>query len=67
MAAFSAEQKTAAVAHPPVKVELPRDHHRKINDLLGMRTAVGGPVMAETTDRHMDARRRRIFGGCSGR
>jgi acetyl esterase len=61
MAAFTAEQEKAAAAHPPVKAELPLAPHRKINDLLGMRTAVGGPIMAETIDRFVDARGRRIF------
>jgi acetyl esterase len=61
MAAFTAEQEQAAAAHPPVRAELPLAPHRRINDLLGMRTAVGGPVMAETADRFVDARGRRIF------
>ena len=63
MAAFTAEQETAAAAHPPVKVELAAGPHRKINDLLGMRTAVGGPVMAETTDRFVDARAGDLLAG----
>jgi acetyl esterase/lipase len=61
MAAFTMEQEKAASSYPPVKVELPLAPHRKINDLLGMRTAVGGPNMAETSDRFVDARGRRIF------
>ena len=61
MAAFTAEQEAAAAGYPPVKVTLPLAPHRKINDLLGMRTAIGGPIMAETTDRFVDARGRRIF------
>ena len=61
MAAFTAEQEQAAKAYPPVRVEMPLAPHRRINDLLGMRTAVGGPVMAETTDRWIDATGRRIF------
>jgi acetyl esterase len=61
MAAFTAEQEKAAAAYPPVRVELPLEPHRRINDLLGMRTASGGPVMAETTDRWVDATGRRIF------
>ena len=61
MAAFTAEQEKAAAAYPPVKVELPLAPHRRVNDLLGMRTAVGGPEMAETTDRWVDATGRRIF------
>ena len=61
MAAFTAEQEKAAAAYPPVKVELPLAPHRRINDILGRRTAVGGPQMAETTDRWLDAAGRRIF------
>ncbi len=61
MAAFTAEQERAAAAYPPVKAELPLAPHRRINDLLGMRMATGGPEMAETTDRFVDARGRRIF------
>ncbi len=61
MAAFTAEQEKAAAAYPPVKVELPLAPHRHVNDILGRRTAVGGPQMAETTDRWLDATGRRIF------
>jgi acetyl esterase len=61
MAAFTAEQEKVAAAYPPVKVELPLTPHRRVNDLLGMRTAVGGPQMAETTDRWVNETGRRIF------
>lgn len=61
MAAFTAEQEKAAAAYPPVKVELPLAPHRRVNDILGKRTAVGGPQMAETTDRWLEATGRRIF------
>jgi acetyl esterase len=61
MAAFTADQDTAAAAYPPVKAELPLLPHRRINDLLGMRNAVGGPVMAETTERFVDSTGRRIY------
>ena len=61
MAAFTAQQEKAAAEYPPVKVELPLAPHRRINDLLGMRTAAGGPTMAETTDRWVEAAGRRIF------
>ncbi len=61
MAAFTAEQEKAAAAYPPVKVELPLAPHRRVNDILGKRTAVGGPQMAETTDRWVDDTGRRIF------
>jgi acetyl esterase len=61
MAAFTAEQEEAAAVYPPVKVELPLAPHRHVNDILGRRTAVGGPQMADTTDRWLDATGRRIF------
>ena len=56
MAAFTAAAEAEAAKYPPVRVELPLEPHRRINDLLGMRTAVGGPEMAETADRWVAAR-----------
>jgi acetyl esterase len=61
MAAFTEAAEAEAAKHPPVKVEIPLEPHRRINDLLGLRTASGGPVMADTTDRWVAARGRRIF------
>jgi acetyl esterase len=61
MAAFTAEQENVAAAYPPVKAELPIAPHRRVNDLLGMPLASGGPVMAETTDRFVYALGQRIF------
>jgi acetyl esterase len=61
MAAFTVEQEKAAAAYPPVKV--PLGPHRRVNDLLGMRMAVGGPEMAETTDRWMDGQVGEFFAG----
>ncbi|WP_428489666.1 alpha/beta hydrolase [Rhodopila sp.] len=61
MAAFTAEQEQAAAAYPAVRAELPLAPHRRVNDLLGLRTAVDGPVMADTADRFVEARGRRIF------
>ncbi len=61
MAAFTAAQDAEAAKHPPVKVALPLEPHRRINDLLGRLTASGGPVMADTHDRWVDARGRRVF------
>jgi acetyl esterase len=61
MAAFTAAMEAEAAKHPPVRVELPLAPHRRVNDLLGLLTASGGPVMAETTDRYVDARGRRIY------
>ena len=44
-----------------MRVELPLDPHRAVNDILALGTAAGGPVMADTTDRWVAARGRRIF------
>jgi len=61
MAAFTAAMEAEAAKHPPVKVEFPLEPHRRVNDLLGMITARGGPAMQETTDRFVQLRGRRIF------
>jgi acetyl esterase len=61
MAAFTAEMEKAAAAYPPVKVEVPLAPHRRVNDTLGMLTASGGPVMAETTERWVGSTGRRIY------
>ncbi len=58
MAAFTAAAEAEAAKYPPVKVELPLEPHRRINDLLGMRTASGGPAMADSTDRFVSIRGR---------
>jgi acetyl esterase len=61
MAAFTAEADAAAADYPPVRVEIPIEPHRRVNDILSLRYAGGGPVMAETTERWVSARGRRIF------
>lgn len=60
MAAFTAAAEAEAQKYPPVKVELPLEPHRRVNDLLGLRTAVGGPEMADTTDRWVSIRGRAV-------
>jgi len=50
-----------AAKYPPVRAAFPFEPNRKINDILGMVTAAGGPEMAERVDRFVDARGRRIF------
>lgn len=60
MAAFTVAAEAEAAKYPPVKVELPLEPHRRINDLLGLRTAVGGPVMAENVDRWISIRGRNV-------
>jgi acetyl esterase len=61
MAAFTAEAEAAASAYPPVRLEIPLEPHRIVNDLLSLRGAGGGPEMAETTERWVAAQGRRIF------
>ena len=61
MLAFALAGEAAAAKYPPVRVELPLDPHRAVNDTLGLLNAQGGPAMAETADRWVAARGRRIF------
>ena len=61
MAAFTAAAEAAAAKYPPIRLEVPLDPHRATNDALSMPYAQGGPVMAETADRWIAARGRRIF------
>lgn len=61
MRAFLAAQEEAASRYPPVRVELPLDPHRAVNDALGLRIGTGGPALAEVSDRWVAARGRRIF------
>jgi acetyl esterase len=61
MVAFTEQAEAAAASYPPVRVEFPIEPHRRVNDALSMLTAAGGPVMAETTERWIAARGRRIF------
>src|SRR6202789_1465623 len=61
MLQFQREAEAYAKGFPPVQVAIPLDLHRAVNDILALRTATGGPVMAETTDRWVAARGRRIY------
>jgi acetyl esterase len=61
MAAFTAAAEAAAAKYPPVRLEVPLDPHRATNDALNLPFARGGPAMAETADRWIAARGRRIF------
>jgi acetyl esterase len=61
MLQFQREADEYAKGFPPVRLTVPLDPARTINDALAMRTAAGGPQMAETTDRWVAARGRRIF------
>jgi acetyl esterase len=61
MAAFTAAAEAEAAKHPPIRLEIPLDPHRAVNDALNLPYAQGGPAMAETTDRWIAAHGRRIF------
>ena len=61
MAAFTAAGEAEAKNYPPIRLEIPLEPHRRVNDALSLRTAAGGPAMAETTDRWVAARGRRIY------
>lgn len=61
MAAFTDMMEQEAAKYPPVRAAFPFEPNRRVNDILGMVTAAGGPEMAERADRFIDARGRRIF------
>ena len=61
MQAWMDDQARAAATMPPIRLEIPLDPHRATNDALAMRMAGGGPAMAETADRWVFARGRRIL------
>ncbi len=60
MAAFTDRMDQEAAKYPPVRAAFPFEPNRRLNDILGMVTAHGGPEMAERVDRFVDARGRRI-------
>ncbi len=61
MRALLQEQAVEAARHPPIRLEVPLDAHRAVNDTLSMRLAAGGPEVTESLDRWVAARGRRIF------
>ena len=61
MAAFTAAGEQEAKAYPPIRLEIPLEPHRRTNDALSMRTASGGPVLPDVSDRWVAARGRKIF------
>jgi acetyl esterase len=61
MAAFTAAGEAEAKNYPPIRLEIPLEPHRRVNDALSMRTASGGPEMAETAERWVAARGRKIY------
>ncbi len=61
MRAVRARMEEMAARHPPVLLAEPFDAHRAVNDALNLPWAEGGPEMAETTDRWVFARGRRVL------
>ncbi|MBN8872390.1 MAG: alpha/beta hydrolase [Rhodospirillales bacterium] len=61
MAAFTAEAEAAAARFPPIRLEVPLEPHRRVNDALSLLSVSGGPEMARTTEHWVAARGRRIF------
>lgn len=51
----------AASCYPPIRLELPFEPQRAINDALVLLSAAGGPSMADIEDRWIAAHGRRIF------
>lgn len=61
LAAFFAEVGQEMAKYPAIKMEVPYEPHRRNVDAVALRATTGGPVMAETTDRWVVARGRRIL------
>ena len=61
MRAARARMDAEAAKYPPVLAQEPFDQHRQVNDTLNMVWAQGGPVMADTADRWVFARGRRVL------
>jgi len=61
MRAAHTAYEAEAAKYPPIRLEFPFAPHRAVNDALNLTLAEGGPKMAETTDRWVAARGRRIF------
>lgn len=61
MLAFQKDYTEAAAKLPPISFQRPFDPQRLINDSLALVNAEGGPAMAETTERWVFGRGRRIM------
>ncbi|HSU05797.1 MAG TPA: alpha/beta hydrolase [Acetobacteraceae bacterium] len=61
MRALLEQQAAEAAKYPPIRLEVPLEPHRVVNNILSMRLGVGGPDMADSADRWVDACGRRIF------
>jgi acetyl esterase len=61
MRAYQAAADAIAAKYPPVKLEIPLEPHRQVNDAISLARGAHGPEMAETTERWVAARGRRIY------
>jgi acetyl esterase len=61
LAAFFRDVGQEMAKYPPVRMEAPYEPHRRTLDAIALKATIGGPVMAETTDRWITARGRRIL------
>jgi acetyl esterase len=60
MADFNAMMEARAASLPPIRLALPFDAPRALTEALNLPLAEGGPTMAESGDRWLPARGRRI-------
>jgi acetyl esterase len=61
LAAFFRDVGQEMAKYPPVKMEVPYEPHRRTVDAIAIKAGIGGPTMAETTDRWVAARGRNIL------
>ena len=61
LAAFFKDVGQEMANYPPVRMEVPYEPHRQTVDTIALKAATGGPMMAETIDRWVSARGRRIL------
>ncbi|RYI87889.1 MAG: alpha/beta hydrolase, partial [Acetobacteraceae bacterium] len=60
MADFNRMMEERAAALPPIRLELPFDTPRALTEALNLPLSEGGPVLAESGDRWLPVRGRRI-------
>jgi len=61
MLAFSAMMEAEGAKHPPITLTLPLDDARATTELLNLPLCEGGPAMAESADRWLPIRGRRLL------
>lgn len=61
MRAYQAAFDALAAEYPPIEFVPPFDTQRATNDAIGVRMAQGGPAMADSSDRWVLARGRRVL------